>query len=193
VLSAAVAAHEQQWRSAGKQFVASDEQVIFTRIQETTRCCCAGPTCLQAKLTDFTPCLSWDSIQLKIQQQPSLYDSCILPALSAVQDAVESSTGSPADLSCSSPQQVLALLAQVQPTVPEACVNLLRAAESEGRMAALLAASGQPGVPHRVCADPSGRLAGLPTTRRHLVGPSKAFAVRTAAMRRWHRRAQRKA
>lgn len=168
----AAAASKQLWGSAVEPFVAFKEQVLCTRVPRVTNCCCAGPCLLQAKLTDFTPCLSWDSIQLKIQQQPSLYESCIRPALSAVQEAVQASTGSPVDLSCSSPQQVLALLAQVQPPVPEVCVNLLRAVESEGRMGALLAASGQPDAPHRVCADPSGRLAGLPTTRRRLVSPT---------------------
>jgi hypothetical protein len=71
--------------------------------------------------------------------------------------------------SCSSPQQVLTVLDTSGQHVPEQCVQLLRAAEADQHMAAVLAVSGRPSSPHRVCADPSGRLAGLPTSKRHLV------------------------
>jgi len=142
------------------------------------------PNTLQDKLACRSTCLSWSSIQGKVQQQPNIFDSCVWPALSAqgwsLQDgsstaafvppaaATHASTGHPT-VSCSSAQQVLEFLSATQEPVPEQCVQLLRDVEAEARIAALLAASGQADAPHRVCADPTGRLAGLPTSRRRIV------------------------
>jgi hypothetical protein len=50
------------------------------------------------------------------------------------------------------------------------------AADTQARAAALLAASGRPDAPHRVCADPSGRLAGLPISMRRLVSCKACFS-----------------
>lgn len=80
-----------------------------------------------------------------------------------------------AEVSCTSAQQVMSMLHQAQQPVPGDCVQRLREVEADGRAAALLAAAAATGqtqsaaAPHRTCADPSGRLTGLPTTRRRLV------------------------
>lgn len=171
------------------------------------------PPRLQERLQSLAPCITWDCLQTKLEQHPSLFEVAVWPVLSAqgwtistntpangsspnsgssssnpaaftppaaVTAAFHASTGAEAGapasptLSCSCPADVLAVLSASKAAVPEQVVAALRQAESAGRVAAMLAeaaaaAARDDDAPHRVCADPSGKLAGLPTSKRHLV------------------------
>lgn len=103
---------------------------------------------------------------------PSTVASHATPAVfmppPAVANAWHASTGQSAG-ACNSVLKVMHVLSCTQQPIPAQCAQLLQNNQAEDCIADLLAASGQANAPHRVCADPSGPLAGACNALRPVV------------------------